>query len=66
MNGFWKRLVKSAAIFVFPTLIAGCSYPKAVLQNLSWGFPGLVSGGFAGFTEWIAGALANAAAFGVQ
>jgi hypothetical protein len=66
MHDFRKRSVKCAGMCLFFMLIAGCNYPEAVAQNLGWGLPGLISGGFTGFAEWITGALVNAAAFGVQ
>lgn len=42
-------------------LAPGCGpYAEAVLMNLWWGLPGLISGGFQGVFQWISGALINA------
>jgi hypothetical protein len=48
-------------------LFAGCdNYAAAVAQNLAWGLPGFVRGGFNGGVEWIVGSLVNGLFLGVQ
>lgn len=44
----------------------GCECGTAFTQNLCWGLPGLIQGGFTGFVDWVVGALINAAIYGAQ
>lgn len=56
-----RKVMVGMTLGLVTVLVSGCDpYTEAVLANLWYGLPGLVSGGFEGVQQWLSGALFNA------
>ena len=53
----FRRIRLGTTLGSVSILVTGCdSYTEAVLTNLWYGLPGLISGGFEGAQQWLSGA----------